>query len=483
MFIKKLTIAIMFFISFYALQAHDQKVHQYIVIEAYKLLKMQLSLEENGIGDIDNWIGSIGDDAAKWSEINSIAGGSSHEDDYDAVYGYGWGSNWPDGLEMMTSVTHFWDPDDPYKPVNLDFVGGPYPTSYEKAYKYLWGGWEMKVFWGSDILYCSAWPIAALYSETSLWVRLWYDVLGCKYTGFTWNCGNGICRKLSYNILGRLCHLLADKSVPAHIHMDAHGFPCKDWYEDWFEYDEESDEVSFWDAEKVYEERGGFINPFCDSPLDKSHGFLWYTVGQIADYFASNRESGDDNYDEDIGEIKSVLQSYAPENPIHNNPRSFPCPSYPHTVTDLRLIRDVTFPYVIRATAGLLYQFILESKMLHPEYQEATFGSVYNQILELSLFNQTLKGNHYMFRAEGDPGEITVCPNDEEGDFIIEGTARNVTFRAAQKIVFKDGFVAKKGSDVHAYLFPECEFYLQNPNYNCQPCLDEEQNPKYNKSE
>lgn len=42
------------------IKAHDnQDVHQRIVIEAYKLLKIQLSKENGGIADIENYIGEV----------------------------------------------------------------------------------------------------------------------------------------------------------------------------------------------------------------------------------------------------------------------------------------------------------------------------------------------------------------------------------------------------------------------------------------
>lgn len=110
-------------------------------------------------------------------------------------------------------------------------------------------------------------------------------------------------------------------------------------------------------------------------------------------------------------------------------------------------------------------------------------GTIYDQQQELNLYNQTINGNHYTYRAEGMPGKITVCPidipNGFERDFYIGSEARNVTFRSSNEIIYKPGFTASYGSQVHAYICKDCS--RDNQSNNCKQCLDEDFNPKYNK--
>jgi len=58
--------------------------------------------------------------------------------------------------------------------------------------------------------------------------------------------------------------------------------------------------------------------------------------------------------------------------------------------------------------------------------------------------------------------------------------ARNVTFRVAKEIIFRPGFIAQKGAQIHAYLNCNCT-RLSQPD-NCKQCLYEDFNPQYDKS-
>jgi hypothetical protein len=76
-------------------------VHQRIVYEAYKLLKLQFSKEYDGFADMSNHIGEIRDYSDRyWNDIDCITGGSDHEDRQDIVYN-------KSGFNV--SSTHFWD--------------------------------------------------------------------------------------------------------------------------------------------------------------------------------------------------------------------------------------------------------------------------------------------------------------------------------------------------------------------------------------
>ncbi|NLO18912.1 MAG: hypothetical protein GX121_03390 [Ignavibacteria bacterium] len=132
----------------------------------------------------------------------------------------------------------------------------------------------------------------------------------------------------------------------------------------------------------------------------------------------------------------------------------------------------------------MLYKYIIETKMQFPNATIEDMGMVYDQQQELNLFNQEINGNYYTFRAEGNPGRITVCPESRPAgypaDFLIDSEARNVTFRAAKDVIFKPGFTALEGSQVRAYIVQGCS--RTNQSGNCQECLEEDFNPQYNKS-
>lgn len=74
-----------------------------IVNEAYNLLKIQFSKEENGFADMDTYIGTVREHEDKyWNNISIVTGGSDHEDRADIVFGH---------TGLFVSNTHFWDID------------------------------------------------------------------------------------------------------------------------------------------------------------------------------------------------------------------------------------------------------------------------------------------------------------------------------------------------------------------------------------
>lgn len=519
---KKVIVSIIFLlITNYLGNSHNERnVHQRIVIEAYKLLKIQLSMP-GGIADIENYISAIFDyKQFLWHNVKTLNGGAMHEDIKDIVFG-------KDGL--MVSSTHFWDADNPTYWVRISDIFAPIPSAYVKACNYINDTWfkDIKIphSGGYDLGYKKmlCYGIGGLYkwySRTSIYVKESYNVYGGFFKGWggsdynwTWVPSNSLfCKEMFFNVLGRLCHLLTDMGVPEHAKKSMHLFKDSSPYEDWIGgcnslvgviKDPSGPDAapyingfSHWTAENIYKERGGFVNPFCvmknNKGIDDPNLYLFYTTAQLSDWFisyGSNPRSGNDNFSATVGEIKSIIDSYMPsQNDIHyNDLRISPYVSgvwdsgwhLPEEVGDK--FNDVLLPYTIRAVAGLLYRYIIEAKMQHPD-GTLNRGTIYNQQLELELYSQDLSGDYYTFRAEGDPGKITVCPGGDipitMNFFTIESRARNVTFRAANEIVFKEGFTIKAGAEMHAYLSP-CSDAQQTG--NCKECLDEDFNPQYNR--
>jgi hypothetical protein len=122
------------------LSAHDQRTHQYIVVEGYKLLKNQLG----DIPEMKDYIGTTQGRGDLQFQVPLVVGGAWAEDESDAVYGIGYKEGllsntlgfggaalstilgFPYGIpallaagaygdvkitQALVSVTHFWDAD------------------------------------------------------------------------------------------------------------------------------------------------------------------------------------------------------------------------------------------------------------------------------------------------------------------------------------------------------------------------------------
>jgi len=161
--------------------------------------------------------------------------------------------------------------------------------------------------------------------------------------------------RIVWEVLGRMCHLLADQSVPAHTHRDEHGL-LSDSYENWM--GGSSQPYLQWNSSNA----GDFINPYT-TDNDPLH-YLIYTMQQQADHFGSNGpdEIGNGNNDL-LGNSRPQELEFLNSLNIsgYGEPTTW---SGPWSNTNLENIRDKTFPYVIRATAGLLYWFAVETDLI-----------------------------------------------------------------------------------------------------------------------
>jgi hypothetical protein len=131
-----------------ALFAHKQHVHQYLVKEAYALLKQayghDISRMQDHIGGLEAFY--AGDSAWQRSYLTT---GAWREDDEDLIFGY----NNYDGIPnyALNSITHFWYADDGdmtknyfrVRPVSYlpAFDIGPYENAYDKFKRFVDGGW------------------------------------------------------------------------------------------------------------------------------------------------------------------------------------------------------------------------------------------------------------------------------------------------------------------------------------------------------
>ncbi|MHC4460810.1 MAG: right-handed parallel beta-helix repeat-containing protein [Planctomycetota bacterium] len=190
-----------------------------------------------------------------------IADGAEHEDDYDHVFGYHTGYCGVVG-DIYTTITHFWDGDKgPLGLVSLPSVACDNENAFQKVTGY-----------GTD--------------EIGLWQQaVWHYNIGDKYH--------------AYELLGHVSHLIADMSVPAHVHEHEHVVACAAEGGDLYEC-LVSDNMS-WLLEALDSEQlvDGLIQippgensvqcDFCDpnkKPLLPLY-YLMYTTNQRADFFAS----------------------------------------------------------------------------------------------------------------------------------------------------------------------------------------------------
>ncbi len=218
---------------------------------------------------------------------------------------------------------------------------------------------------------------------------IWYDYLGIQYnslkelylTGRAWivgyynlqgqwvNCNYEIVLSqggrdaFTWEILGRMCHLLQDMSVPAHANIDPHDNSNdpnsglrEDSYERYFGYD------YYWNANNVYSQVGSIINPYLGT--DPLH-FLMYTTNQIANHFGSNGPHMNQPNDFFLGNPQPEELSYL--NSLNLSQFGSPTSmTHPLTTEQILNVRDKMFPQAIRATAGLLYWFAIEANLIPP---------------------------------------------------------------------------------------------------------------------
>lgn len=398
--------------------AYDQHTHVNITKEAYQLLKIGLGRDipimQAHLGDFPIGLGP-------W-QTGLITNGAWREDEEDVVYHYSvYNPPTITGIipnsftetmiiraipiigepDPFVSITHFWEADNGDN-IPTTMHGGlritgidvtfdmTIPNSYQKMVYYANGGWNVRV---QLILYgfptqsdgsgfCAtqwAWvnfkynSLIDLYTNKNIWVtkvewltgqvttynspirfqkRHWSSLNSYSYSDFF--------DHLSWEILGRMCHLLQDISVPAHAHIDMHGSDNDLIRQD--SYERSFGELH-WTAEQVNNLVGGFIDPTNESnPIH----YLMYITQQMADHFGSNgpyNGFGNDNFDGNPNadelyflsamDVPNLGEPIGETNPLSNS--------------QIKNVRDIMIPQAVRATAGLLYWFAKESGILPPE--------------------------------------------------------------------------------------------------------------------
>ena len=145
-----------------------------------------------------------------------------------------------------------------------------------------------------------------------------------------------------WEILGRMCHLLGDMSVPAHAHRDEHGLN-PDSYEDYVGGPGEP--YKRWDHTNVGAART------LNAPSDEALHFLMYVVQQQADHFGSNGPVQGAGNDFIGGNPTQAERGFLGEINL-SSLAGLTTDAGPWTGDNLNIIRDKTIPMLIRARIG-----------------------------------------------------------------------------------------------------------------------------------
>lgn len=424
--------------------AHRQHAHQYICMEGYNLLRMHLGFDvpsmHQRIGGMEPFF--AGDYA--WQR-GYVTTGAWREDEEDAVYGYsrsspptltgitgsiytflaGFGGLTPDGF---VSSTHFWyadDGDDANTDMRacIQFLGNhvtsfTIPNAYQKFLRYINGGWAIRYNFGTTVGappgYCvpESYPVIGIAFEYENLIEFFKTGrafrVGFRDINGNWQYCSGteiyyvqsFREKVAWEILGRMCHLLQDMSVPAHANIDPHGDNAcliSDYYEGYFGDD------FYWNAQNVSSQIGGLINPYqFSSPLHA----LMYVTNQMANHFASQGPHKRPHNDHFGGNPRPDEHSYlsALNIPQFGIPTS---DNGPWGYDAIFNVRERMFPQAIRATAGILYWFAMETDLLQNSHVRNSFGGG-----TLRIDGSTLPSG-YRAPAWGNPGSLTLEAIDQ----------------------------------------------------------------------
>lgn len=383
---KKLNL-IIFLLIVFNVYAHDQTdyhIHQHIVREAFKLLL--LSYPELQNSELAIYIGNDETNSTSmyhsWGD-GTVVSGSWIEDEYDIVYHYGiWSA--PEFNQTLTpelvqlflspetirqsfvSITHFWDSDGGLnKTTDLsDYASGVYwsyscENAMQKMLKYFNGDFQNRCLskngnWWQGCSYVTTATDFSMQKFIDLYKQ--YGIIqiqATQYLGLTqWNPTNCpdlyVHKKWIFEMLGRMCHLLADMSVPAHVHCNSHAAKSGMYYD---VYEKNVQNYHLWTATEIFAQGKTYLNPYqgWDSPLY----YLMYYLNQITDHYASGKTNGDDDYDTTCPGLTEIIPTLG-----------LPTSTTQINQSNLSSMHDVIFPLAIRATAGMLFWFATQTGML-----------------------------------------------------------------------------------------------------------------------
>ncbi len=158
--------------------AHDEIVHQYLIREAYKLLKMQFGFD---IPVMQDRIGYDQTGVGPFNPGGLMVIGAFREDQEDIVWGYG-----SIHVPGTVTVSHFWNADggDESK-FCTNFCINPatncYSNAYEKAKKFIYGGYELQIHYpgtGITEVYEAPNYLPEFYKNGRIFYKGYYNITG-----------------------------------------------------------------------------------------------------------------------------------------------------------------------------------------------------------------------------------------------------------------------------------------------------------------
>jgi len=365
--------------------------HKYVTYQGWELIRsihpevtytpMHNAMKNPSNGNYGDYYSAEYDGTGPW-EKGTILTGSYREDKEDPVYCY------CGTLDCDLTRPHFWNAD-------VGDVNRGYSSD-----SYIWQGAneKMKAYWTSNIpgydgKGLSIGPIRKGDLDYSVSIRYnnlaqvyqdpWFVVVDyerpytrCGETGWggingsiplvqylTLWCGKTeqeafiIIRKIVWEIVGRMCHLIQDMGVPAHVHDDPHPSLID---ADYYEYDYLNVQGHYLD--KTYADaitQGAFYNeePIINiNNLQNPIRTITYLANQLSDRFPSDNGDADISFTQNSNtddatfiynqlHPKYEFLSQIPTQHFGNNP--------PYGL--MELILNQNYVYSIRATAGFLW--------------------------------------------------------------------------------------------------------------------------------
>lgn len=171
----------------------------------------------------------------------------------------------------------------------------------------------------------------------------------------------------TYKLLGHMCHLLQDMSVPIHSHVEVHPDEC---------FEKECGTTL---TLPTYINAGGFINPF--DPIFNNNPIrgLFYTANQIADLYPSNNTEDCGAYNFPFNIYGNNANPHGTNDIINAHYNSyFPNGYYQMSVWNIQKNRLVS--HSISATASLLYWFAVKAGLTEKVYKPVVTGMTSNMV-------------------------------------------------------------------------------------------------------
>lgn len=363
--LRALCIIFIFTIEIYSKEpVHQPDIHKYITYQAWELVKYEHPEVINSEMNlrVGNWNDGTLNGSGPWQK-GKIVTGAFREDKEDVVYKH----NTPGFI----SATHFWNADfGDYVTFNPEPYTYFYANSYQKCLAYWYGnvgnnGWlEL----GPFFYYLTPYYVRVKYNNlaqvyqnnSNFLVTHWFEVgtgvwhsenppepliqyLLYNSPGYSQAEAEALIKRICWEIVGRVCHLIEDSGIPAHAHNDPH--PISDYFEDIY-MPQHYQEYDWTDALS----QGGLIN--INNKLYPIR-FALYTTNQIADRFRSDDVCGDLTFPYPPQYISENYEEIL--NPIYQSINSLNVGVCDNPASVSNIIADKSVVYSIRSVAGFLW--------------------------------------------------------------------------------------------------------------------------------